>query len=82
MAQRDFSGLGVVKVLTVNGFNVVSRTGSHVTLRYDHPDDEDDVRTVTVPMHDRLRIGTLRKIATQSGAKDFEKRCRWIDRQR
>jgi hypothetical protein len=35
---------------------------------------------VSVPMHDSIDIGTLRNIADQSGAEDFESWCEWIDR--
>ncbi|MEZ3169735.1 type II toxin-antitoxin system HicA family toxin [Halorubrum sp. RMP-47] len=71
----------VVKALTKNRFVIVDRTGSHVKLRYEHPTNDDDVRVVSVPQHDRIRIGTLRNIAAQSGAEDFEKWCQWIDQQ-
>lgn len=77
--QTDFSGREVVKALTKNRFYVVDRTGSHVKLRYEHPSNEDDIRVVSVPMHDSINIGTLRNIADQSGAVDFESWCRWID---
>ncbi|MDB9302747.1 type II toxin-antitoxin system HicA family toxin [Halorubrum ezzemoulense] len=65
----------MVKALTKNRFVIVDRTGSHVKLRYEHPTTDDDVRVVSVPQHDRIRIGTLRNIAEQSGAEDFEKWC-------
>jgi predicted RNA binding protein YcfA (HicA-like mRNA interferase family) len=81
MAGRDFSGREVVKALTKNRFYIVDRTGSHVKLRYEHPTNEDDVRVVSVPMHDSLDVGTLRSIAEQSGARDFAAFCRWVDRQ-
>ena len=61
--RTDFSSREVVKALIKNRFYIVDRTGSHVKLRYDHPTDEDDIRTVSVPMHDRITIGTLRNIA-------------------
>jgi hypothetical protein len=41
--------------------------------------DTDEVRTVTVPMHDRIRTGTLRRIMEQAGGSDFEAFCRWIE---
>jgi predicted RNA binding protein YcfA (HicA-like mRNA interferase family) len=82
MAGRDFSGREVVKALTRNRFYIVDRTGSHVKLRYEHPTNEDDVRVVSVPMHDSLDVGTLRSIADQSGARDFDAFCRWVDRQK
>jgi len=80
MPRTDFSGREVVKALTRNRFHVVDRTGSHVKLRYEHPTNEDDIRVVSVPMHDSIRTGTLHNIADQSGAKDFESFCAWIDR--
>jgi predicted RNA binding protein YcfA (HicA-like mRNA interferase family) len=82
MAGRDFSGREVVKILTKNRFYIVDRTGSHVKLRYEHPTNDDDVRVVSVPMHDSLDVGTLRSIADQSGARDFDAFCRWVDRQK
>jgi predicted RNA binding protein YcfA (HicA-like mRNA interferase family) len=80
MASRDFSGREVVKALTKNRFYIVDRTGSHVKLRYEHPTTEEDVRVVSVPMHDRIDTGTLRSIASQAGAQDFDAFCAWIDR--
>lgn len=77
--RADFSGREVVKALTKNRFYIVDRTGSHVKLRYEHPSNEDDVRVVSVPMHDSISIGTLQNIAEQSGAEDFESWCRWIN---
>lgn len=82
MATTDVSGLDIVKALTKNRFYVVDRTGSHVKLRYEHPTNEDDVRVVTVPMKDRIPVGTLRSIAEQSGADDFKAWCDWINDQR
>lgn len=83
MPRRDFSGLDVVKALTKNRFHIVDRTGSHVKLRYEHPEnDDDDVRVVSVPMHDRLRLGTLQSIAEQAGANQFDAFCVWIDENR
>ena len=70
--RTEFSGREVVKALTSNRFYIVGRSGSHVKLRYEHPSHDDDVRVVTVPMHDSIRVGTLRSIAEQSGAVDFE----------
>lgn len=82
MPTRAFSGRDVVKALTKNSFRLVDRTGSHAKLRYEHPVNEDDVRIVTVPMHDRIDTGTLRSISRQAGAKDFDAFCRWIDANR
>lgn len=80
MGSRDFSGREVVKALTKNRFYLVDRTGSHVKLRYEHPTNEDDVRVVSVPMHDRINLGTLRSIAEDAGADDFDSFCEWVDR--
>jgi len=80
MPPRDFSGREVVKALTKNRFFIVDRTGSHVKLRYEHPTNDDDTRVVSVPMHDRIDTGTLRSIADQSGARDFDAFCAWVDR--
>lgn len=78
MRGGEFSGREVVTALTKNRFRVVDRTGSHVKLRYDHPTNEDDVRVVTVPMHDRIHEDTLHSIAEQCGADDFQAWCAWI----
>jgi predicted RNA binding protein YcfA (HicA-like mRNA interferase family) len=74
----DFSGRAVVKALTKNRYYIVNRTGSHVKLRYEHPTNEDDVRIVTVTMHDSISVGTLSDIADQCGAEDFQAWCDWI----
>lgn len=82
MVSRDFSGDDVITVLVnVGGFEWQRTTGSHVILKWYPPEHHaTGVRTVSVPRHDRLDTGTLRKIATQAGAEDFE--CAWIDRNR
>jgi predicted RNA binding protein YcfA (HicA-like mRNA interferase family) len=79
MPRTDFSGQDVVKALTKNRFVLVDRTGSHVKLRYVHPTNDEDVRVVTVPMHDRISTGTLHDIADQCGADEFGEWCDWID---
>lgn len=57
-------------------------TGDHAQLTYDHPTNPDDKRRVTVPLHDELRRGTLRDIAADAGANEFDAFCEWIDRNR
>ncbi|MFC3477011.1 type II toxin-antitoxin system HicA family toxin [Halobacterium litoreum] len=81
MARRTFSGEEVVRVL-VNcaGFEWRRTTGDHAQLSYEHPTNEDDTRRVTVPLHDELRTGTLRAIADDAGARDFDAFCAWLDR--
>lgn len=81
MVRRTFSGREVASVLTDMGYVPIDRTGSHLKLRYQHPKTE-EVRNVTVPMHDEINIATLQKIADQCGAHDFTSFCRWIDRNR
>lgn len=84
MVTRDFSGEDIYKVLvTVGGFRHVRTTGDHLILRWDPPDSHaTDPRIVSVPLHDSVSIGTLRDIADDTGAKDFDAWCRWIDRNR
>jgi predicted RNA binding protein YcfA (HicA-like mRNA interferase family) len=82
MVTRDFSGREVASVLQSFGYDIVDRTGSHVKLRYEHPRNPDDVRVVTVPMHDRIRTGTLQSIAEQCEADDFRSWCEWINEHR
>ncbi|MFA1612266.1 type II toxin-antitoxin system HicA family toxin [Halobellus rubicundus] len=81
MGSRTFSGQEVIKVLVNSGgFEWRRTTGDHAQLYYEHPTNEDDRRHVTVPLHDELRVGTLREIAANAGAQDFEEFCDWIDR--
>jgi len=47
-------------------------------LKYTNP-DTGERRTVTVPLHDRISVGTLQSIAEQCGANDFQAWCEWID---
>jgi predicted RNA binding protein YcfA (HicA-like mRNA interferase family) len=84
MVTRDFSGYEIAKVLVNNGnFQWVRTPGDHAILKWEHPDGPDiEKRTVTVPLHDRVRVGTLRGIAEDAGAKDFEAFCMWVDRNR
>ena len=78
MVRTTFSGREIIAVLRSFGYTPVSRSGSHVRLRYEHP-ETGEVRNVDVPMHTEVRIGTLRSIADQCGAEDFHEWCRWID---
>jgi predicted RNA binding protein YcfA (HicA-like mRNA interferase family) len=80
MVRTSFSGLEIAKVLRNHGYRPVGRTGSHLRLRWENP-DTDEVRLVTVPMksEDEIPTGTLRSIADQCGANDFEAWCQWID---
>ena len=84
MPQTQFSGREIVKVMVNSGIYEWDRTnGDHAILRWEPPEDHDaDARTVSVPLHNSVDVGTLRSIADQAGARDFEKFCAWIDRNR
>jgi len=66
MVSRDFSGEEIVAVLRKFGYRRDRTRGDHVT----------------VPFHDRVRLGTLQNIAEQCGANDFRAWCKWIDEHR
>ena len=78
MSRRTYSGREVAKVLIRWGFKPVGGRGSHRVLRYSN-EETGEVRTVTVPMHDEIKTGTLREIAKEAGAKDFNSFCSEID---
>lgn len=81
--MSTFSGYDVLKVLVNAGnFAHVRTTGDHAQLRYEHPTNDDDVRTVTVPLHDEISTGTLRSIGEQAGMQDFDRFKRWINANR
>ena len=83
MVTRDFSGEEIYKVLVnVGNFRHVRTTGDHLILKWDPPADHEatETRTVAVPAHDSVSIGTLRDIADDAGANDFEAFCEWISR--
>jgi len=61
------------------GYAPIDRTGSHVQLRYVHP-ETGETRRVTVPMGHEISGDTLRSIADQCGAENFRAWCDWIDR--
>lgn len=78
MVRKLFSGREIISVLRNFGYAPKSRHGSHVRLRYENS-NTGEVRNVDVPMHDEVNIGTLRSIADQCEADDFDAWCRWID---
>jgi predicted RNA binding protein YcfA (HicA-like mRNA interferase family) len=80
VVRTSFSGREIAKVLRSHGYRVTGRTGSHLKLRWESP-HTDEIRIVTVPVvsEDEIPAGTLRSIADQCGADDFEAWCRWID---
>lgn len=82
MVTRDFSGYDVVKVLVNReNFQWVRTAGDQAILEWVHPDGpEVERRTMSVPLYDRVRTGTLRGIADDAGANDFDEFCKWIAR--
>jgi predicted RNA binding protein YcfA (HicA-like mRNA interferase family) len=70
MSRGPFSGRDIVKVMVNSGIYEWDRTnGDHAILRWEPPaDHRSDARTVPVPLHDEVDMGTLRSIAEQAGA--------------
>lgn len=80
MSHRNYSGREVAKVLLQWGFEPVGGRGSHRVFRYENP-DTDEVRTVVVPItQGSIKIGTLREIADQAGANNFNAFCEELDK--
>lgn len=80
--KTRFTAREVISALTRYGFVPVERTGSHLKLRYEHPENDADVRVVEVPVksgNEDLPVGTLQSIARQSGANEYHEWCRWLD---
>ena len=61
---RGVSGERLVRALDRFGYSVVRQKGSHVRLRYEGP----PAHSVTVPMHDPLKVGTLHGIIAEVAA--------------
>ena len=55
---RDLSGTDLVRALGRVGYQVTRQTGSHARLTTESPSRH----SVTVPMHDSLKVGTLAAI--------------------
>ena len=81
MVRQRFTGRETVSVLTDMNYTPVDRMGSHLKLRYVHP-QTGETRNVTVPLGHEISGDTLRNIADQCGAEGFPVWCRWIDRHR
>ena len=58
---RGVSADRVVRALQHLGYEVVRQKGSHVRLRHEGP----PLHSITVPMHDPLKMGTLHGILTE-----------------
>jgi len=73
-----YSSRELVNALTEMGYQPVDRADSHLKLRYAHP-ETGELRNVTIPMGKEISGDTLRNIAKQCGADDFQRWCDWID---
>jgi len=62
---RDVSGKDLVKVLSKYGYEVVRQNGSHIRMSIT---TNDGVRSITVPNHDAIRLGTLMSIINEVSA--------------
>ena len=62
---RPLPAREVCSILQAHGFVKVRQAGSHIILRLDLPGG--DSRTVPVPNHQEIAIGTLKSIIQQSG---------------
>lgn len=71
MSRRTYSGKDIIRALDSWRFRKVDQTGSHAKLRFEDA-NTGEIRTVIVPMHDELDTGTLKSIAEQAGADDFQ----------
>ncbi len=71
MSLRTLSYREVKRKLESLGFRQVSQKGSHVKFLWDRIDHK---KTVIVPEHKEIAIGTLRSIIRQAGisAEEFE----------
>jgi predicted RNA binding protein YcfA (HicA-like mRNA interferase family) len=58
---RGVSGECLVRVLEQLGYSVIRQKGSHMRLRYEGP----PVHSITVPLHDPLKTGTLHGILSE-----------------
>ena len=61
----SISGLEMIKILERKGYRSVRTRGSHVRLY--PPDFLANAKKVTVPLHKRLKVGTLLNIMKDAG---------------
>jgi predicted RNA binding protein YcfA (HicA-like mRNA interferase family) len=61
---KPYSYQQVIKTLSKFGFQVVRQRGSHIVLKGFH---NGVTRTVVVPKHSEIAVGTLRGILAQAG---------------
>ena len=58
---RGVSADRLIRVLERLGYGVIRQKGSHVRLRHEGP----PVHTITVPLHNPLKIGTFHGILSE-----------------
>jgi len=58
---RGISGARLIRALEGLGYVQVRRKGSHVQLR----NEGAPVHSITIPLHDALKVGTLHSILTE-----------------
>lgn len=58
---RGVSADGLIRALEKIGYRVIRQKGSHVRLRHQGP----PAHTITVPLHNPLKTGTLHGILTE-----------------
>ncbi len=71
MNLPQISGLKLIKILCKAGFIIIRRKGSHV--RVERKINKEVVK-LTIPMHDKLKKGTLSRIIKDSKLTDEELR--------
>jgi predicted RNA binding protein YcfA (HicA-like mRNA interferase family) len=68
---RGVSGERLIRTLQALGYHILRQKGSHVRLRHDGPPPH----SISVPLHDSLKVGTLQGILAEVA----EKRAVTID---
>jgi len=71
VSRGTYSGDDIIDALGNWGFKKVGQKGSHVKLQYVDP-NTGEKRIVIVPLHSELDTGTLKSIAEQAGANNFQ----------
>lgn len=83
MVSYDYSGREVASAMVNSSVSWVpkGRTGSHIILKWEPPNDheESEQRTVSIPNADSLPRGTLDGISKDAGADDLDEFCEWIE---
>lgn len=83
MVTREFSGEGSEIDRSVPGTSDTAASGSHAIVEWTTPADHGtESRRVTLSIHGRIGLGTLRNVAEQAGADEFDALCGWRERNR